>query len=60
MRQLPFSSEPILYSYLQIVGSLLCFMLNIASDALAPYRLTARAWSPSTLQQYARVSLSAP
>ena len=27
---------------------------EIGSDTLAPYRLTARAWSPSILQQYAR------
>jgi RecB family exonuclease len=27
---------------------------EIGSDALAPYRLEARAWSPSALQQYAR------
>ena len=30
------------------------FIEEIGSDALQPYRLTARAWSPSLLQQYAR------
>ena len=30
------------------------FIEEIGSDALTPYRLTARAWSPSVLQQYAR------
>jgi len=32
LRQLPFSSEPLFYSYLQIVGSLLCF--TYAANAL--------------------------
>jgi diguanylate cyclase (GGDEF)-like protein len=35
LRQLPFSSEPILYSYLQIVGSLLCF--TYAANALVRF-----------------------
>src|SRR6185369_10542953 len=30
------------------------FVEEIGSDALKPYRLTARPWSPSVLQQYAR------
>ena len=30
------------------------FIEEIGSDALKPYRLTERAWSPSLLQQYAR------
>ena len=30
------------------------FVEEIGSDALKPYRLTERAWSPSVLQQYAR------
>ena len=30
------------------------FIEEIGSDALKPYRLTERAWSPSVLQQYAR------
>jgi diguanylate cyclase (GGDEF)-like protein len=38
LRQLPFSSEPILYSYLQIVGSLLCF--TFAANALVRFRGT--------------------
>jgi diguanylate cyclase (GGDEF)-like protein len=38
LRQLPFSSEPILYSYLQIVGSLLCF--TYAANALVRFRGT--------------------
>jgi diguanylate cyclase (GGDEF)-like protein len=38
MRQLPFTSEPILYSYLQIVGSLLCF--TYAANALVRFRGT--------------------
>jgi len=37
-RQLPFSSEPILYSYLQIVGSFLCF--TYAANALVRFRGT--------------------
>src|ERR1700674_3575270 len=37
-RQLPYSSEPILYSYLQIVGSLLCF--TYAANALVRFRGT--------------------
>jgi len=37
-RQLSFSSEPILYSYLQIVGSLLCF--TYAANALVRFRGT--------------------
>jgi diguanylate cyclase (GGDEF)-like protein len=35
LRQLPSSSEPILYSYLQIVGSLLCF--TYAANALVRF-----------------------
>ena len=35
LRQLPFTSEPILYSYLQIVGSLLCF--TYAANALVRF-----------------------
>ena len=38
LRDLPFSSEPILYSYLQIVGSLLCF--TYAANALVRFRGT--------------------
>ena len=38
LRQLPFSSGPILYSYLQIVGSLLCF--TYAANALVRFRGT--------------------
>ncbi len=38
LRQLPFSSEPILYSYLQVVGSLLCF--TYAANALVRFRGT--------------------
>ena len=38
LRQLPISSEPILYSYLQIVGSLLCF--TYAANALVRFRGT--------------------
>jgi diguanylate cyclase (GGDEF)-like protein len=38
LRQLPFSSEPILYSYLQIVGSLICF--TYAANALVRFRGT--------------------
>ncbi len=38
LRQLPFSSEPILYAYLQIVGSLLCF--TYAANALVRFRGT--------------------
>jgi diguanylate cyclase (GGDEF)-like protein len=38
LRQLPFSSEPILYSYLQIVGGLLCF--TYAANALVRFRGT--------------------
>src|SRR5450631_174515 len=38
LRHLPLSSEPILYSYLQIVGSLLCFMY--AANALVRFRGT--------------------
>ena len=38
MRQLPFSSEPILYSYLQIVGSLLSF--TYAANAMVRFRGT--------------------
>jgi len=38
LRQLPFSSEPILYSYMQIVGSLLCF--TYAANALVRFRGT--------------------
>jgi len=37
-RQLSFSSEPILYSYLQIVGSLLCF--TYAANAMVRFRGT--------------------
>jgi diguanylate cyclase (GGDEF)-like protein len=35
LRNLPFTSEPILYSYLQIVGSLLCF--TYAANALVRF-----------------------
>jgi diguanylate cyclase (GGDEF)-like protein len=35
LRQLPFTSEPIFYSYLQIVGSLLCF--TYAANALVRF-----------------------
>jgi diguanylate cyclase (GGDEF)-like protein len=38
LRELPLSSEPILYSYLQIVGSLLCF--TYAANALVRFRGT--------------------
>ncbi|MGH9680939.1 MAG: GGDEF domain-containing protein, partial [Candidatus Acidiferrales bacterium] len=38
LRQMPFSSEPILYSYLQVVGSLLC--LTYAANALVRFRGT--------------------
>jgi diguanylate cyclase (GGDEF)-like protein len=38
LRQLPFSSEPILYSYLQIVGSLICF--TYAANAMMRFRGT--------------------
>jgi diguanylate cyclase (GGDEF)-like protein len=38
LRQLSFSSEPILYTYLQIVGSLLCF--TYAANALVRFRGT--------------------
>jgi diguanylate cyclase (GGDEF)-like protein len=38
LRQLPFSSEPIFYSYLQIVGGLLCF--TYAANALVRFRGT--------------------
>ena len=38
LRQLSFSSEPILYSYLQIVGSLLCF--TYAANAIVRFRST--------------------
>ncbi len=38
LRQLPYSSEPIFYSYLQIVGSLLCF--TYAANALVRFRGT--------------------
>ena len=38
LRQLPFSSEPILYSYLQIVGSLICF--TYAANAMVRFRGT--------------------
>jgi len=38
LRQLPFASEPILDSYLQIVGSLLCF--TFAANALVRFRGT--------------------
>ena len=38
LRELPFTSEPILYSYLQIVGSLLCF--TYAANALVRFRGT--------------------
>ncbi len=38
LRQQPFSSEPILYSYLQIVGSLLCF--TYAANAMVRFRGT--------------------
>ncbi len=38
LRQLPFSSEPIFYSYLQIVGSLLCF--TYAANAIVRFRGT--------------------
>jgi diguanylate cyclase (GGDEF)-like protein len=38
LRGLPFSSEPIQYSYLQIVGSLLCF--TYAANALVRFRGT--------------------
>ncbi len=36
LRQLPYSSEPIFYSYLQIVGGLLCF--TYAANALVRFR----------------------
>jgi diguanylate cyclase (GGDEF)-like protein len=38
LRHLPFLSEPILYSYLQIVGSLLCF--TYAANAMVRFRGT--------------------
>lgn len=38
LRHLPFSSDPVLYSYLQIVGSLLCF--TYAANALVRFRGT--------------------
>jgi diguanylate cyclase (GGDEF)-like protein len=38
LRQFPFSSEPILYSYLQIVGSLICF--TYAANAMVRFRGT--------------------
>ena len=38
LRQIPFDSEPILLSYLQIVGSLLCF--TYAANALVRFRGT--------------------
>jgi diguanylate cyclase (GGDEF)-like protein len=38
LRHLPFSSEPIFYSYLQIVGSLLCF--TYAANAMVRFRAT--------------------
>ena len=38
LRQLTYSSEPILYSYLQIVGSLLCF--TYAANAMVRFRGT--------------------
>src|SRR5277367_3161977 len=38
LRQLPYLSEPILYSYLQIVGSLLCF--TYAANAMVRFRGT--------------------
>jgi diguanylate cyclase (GGDEF)-like protein len=38
LRHLPFSTEPILYSYLQSVGSLLCF--TYAANALVRFRGT--------------------
>ena len=38
LRQFSFSSEPILYSYLQIVGSLLCF--TYAANAMVRFRGT--------------------
>ncbi len=38
LRQLPYTSEPILYSYLQIVGSLFCFMY--AANAMVRFRGT--------------------
>ena len=38
LRELPISSEPILYSYLQVVGSLLCF--TYAANALVRFRGT--------------------
>jgi len=38
LRQLPFTSEPLLYSYLQIVGSLLCF--TYAANAMVRFRGT--------------------
>lgn len=38
LRHLPFSSEPILYSYLQLVGSLLCF--TYAANAMVRFRGT--------------------
>lgn len=38
LRQLPFTSEPILYSYLQIVGSLLCF--TFAANAMVRFNGT--------------------
>ena len=38
LRQLPFTSEPIFYAYLQIVGSLLCF--TYAANAMVRFRGT--------------------
>ena len=38
LRRLPFTSEPLLYSYLQIVGSLLCF--TYAANAMVRFRGT--------------------
>ena len=38
LRHLPFSSEPMFYSYLQIVGSLLCF--TYAGNAMIRFRGT--------------------
>ncbi len=38
LRRIPYSSEPIFYSYLQIVGSLLCF--TYAANALVRFRGT--------------------
>jgi diguanylate cyclase (GGDEF)-like protein len=38
LRQIPFSSEPVLFSYLQVVGSLLCF--TYSANALVRFRGT--------------------